>query len=209
MSNEDIVRLKTLVNQRDHVIGIDNAPVTVVEYGNFECIDCGRVYPVLKEIRKELGQNLRFVFRNFPTTRAHPHALRAAEAAESAAAQGKFWEMHDQLFQHQDALTDPHLKHYAAAAHLDVDRFEKDMEKHTFLGQIEEDYQVSLFDDHITGTPTIFLNGVIYTGAIDPESMLEAIKQADTEGKITILKEHHRLRDLIERIRAHRPRAQI
>lgn len=104
MPNKEIVRLKTAVTDRDHVAGPQSAPVTLVEYGNFECIHCGRSYPVIKEVRKLLGDSLRFVFHHFPTVRTHPHSLGAAEAAEAAAAQGKFWEMHDELFTHQQAL---------------------------------------------------------------------------------------------------------
>ena len=100
----EVVRLKNAVNERDHVSGPQKAPVTLLEYGNFECIHCGRAYPIINEVQKLLGDNLRFVFRHFPTVKTHPHSLRAAEAAEAAAAQGKFWEMHNELFVHQQAL---------------------------------------------------------------------------------------------------------
>ena len=89
MSNPEIIRLKNSITEQDHASGLETAPVTLLEYGNFECIHCGRAYPVIKEIRRLLGDDLHFVFRNFPTVRTHPHAIRAAEAAESAAAQGK------------------------------------------------------------------------------------------------------------------------
>src|SRR5258708_4227445 len=102
----ETVRLKNLVKERDHVSGAPDAPATLLEYGNFECIHCGRAYPIIKEVQKLLGDNLRFVFRHFPTSRTHPHSWRAAEAAEAADGQGKFWEMHDQLFTHQQALDD-------------------------------------------------------------------------------------------------------
>src|SRR5216683_1720650 len=104
MNQPEIVRLKNAVDERDHASGSQTAPVTLLEYGNFECNRCGRAYPVVKEIQKLLGDDLRFVFRNFPTVQTHPHAIRAA--AESAATQGKFWEMHDELFTHQQALED-------------------------------------------------------------------------------------------------------
>ena len=201
MDAEETITLKTAINERDHVDGGANAPVTLLKYGNFECVDCGFAYPILKHIRKELGPDLRFVFRNFPSTRTNPHALRAAEAAEAAAAQSRFWEMHDQLFEHQNALEDSHLKHYAGLAHLDVPRFEHDMQQHTFLSQIEADYQSSLFDEHITGTPTLYINGLMYTGNINLESLIQAIKEADTEGRIANLKEHRRLRELLNRFR--------
>ena len=201
MDAGEIITLKTVVSDRDHVDGSDYAPVTLLEYGNFECVDCGYAYPILKHIRKELGSNLRFVFRNFPSTRSNPNALRAAEAAEAAAAQARFWAMHDQLFEHQNALEYSHLKHYAGLAHLDVARFEQDLNQHTFLSQIEADYQSSLFDEHITGTPTLYLNGVRYTGNTDLESLVQAIKEADTDGKIEILTGHHGFRGLLSRFK--------
>ncbi|HZJ42699.1 MAG TPA: thioredoxin domain-containing protein [Pyrinomonadaceae bacterium] len=201
MDTGEIITLKTPITERDHVTGGAHAPVTLLEYGNFECVDCGIAYPILKHIRKELGDDLRFVFRNFPSTRSNPNALRAAEAAEAGAAQGRFWEMHDELFEHQNGLDDSHLKHYAGLAHLDVSRFEQDMEQHSFLKQIEADYQSSLFVEHITGTPTFYINNLQYTGNIEVESILQVIKDADKEGKISSLKEHSRFRDLISRFK--------
>src|SRR5260370_12428668 len=109
MSTLETIRLKNSVTERDHASGPSNAPVTLLEYGNFECIDCGRAYPVIKQVRKLLGENLRFVFRHFPTVQTHPHSLRAATAAEAAGGQQKFWQMHDQLFTHQTALDDRDL----------------------------------------------------------------------------------------------------
>ena len=182
----ETVKLKNLVTERDHIFGIADAPVTLLEYGNFECVHCGRAYPIIKEVQKRLGNNLRFVFRHFPTVRAHPHSLRAAEAAEAAAAQGKFWEMHDQLFTHQQALEDRDLSRYAKHIGLDVDRFARDMSENTFLKQIEADYNRSVFDEHVTGTPTFYINDVRYTGATEIESLLIEIKDADTEGRIVL-----------------------
>ena len=184
MNPPEIVRLKNSVNERDHAVGPKTAPVTLLEYGNFECIHCGRAYPVIKEIQRLLKNDLYFVFRHFPTVQTHPHALRAAEAAEAAAVQGKFWEMHDELFTHQQALEDHDLSRYAKRIRLDVVRFEHDMAENSFLKQVEADYQVALFDEHITGTPTLYVNGLRYTGATDVEGLLQAIKEADTEGRI-------------------------
>lgn len=184
MVNTETIELKNPVTDRDHVTGPQSAPVTLLEYGNFECIHCGRAYPVIKEVRKLLGDSLRFVFRNFPTVRTHPHSLRAAEAAEAAGAQAKFWEMHDELFTHQQALEDDHLSRYAKHIGLDAQRFAREMAENVFVKQIEADYQRSLFDEHVTGTPTFYINGISYTGAADVESLLDAIKQKDTEGRI-------------------------
>jgi protein-disulfide isomerase len=186
MSSAEIVRLKNSITEGDHASGATTAPVTLLEYGNFECIYCGAAYPIIKEVRELLGDNLRFAFRNFPTVRIHPHSLRAAEAAEAAGAQGQFWEMHDQLFTHQQALEDRDLSRYARRIGLDVERFAREMAENTFLKQIEADYNRSLFDEHVTGTPTFYINEVRYTGTTDVESLVEALKQADTEGRIQL-----------------------
>jgi formate-nitrite transporter family protein len=200
MSTPEVVKLKNPVTERDHASGSATAPVTLLEYGNFECIHCGRAYPVIKQVRKLLGDNLRFVFRHFPTVQTHPHSLRAAEASEAAASQQKFWQMHDELFTHQTALEDDHLSRYARRAGLNLERFNHDMTEHSFLQQIEAEYQRSLFDEHVTGTPTIYLNEIRYTGATDLEGLLHAIRQADTEGKIQLLESHHSIRTLLGRL---------
>jgi protein-disulfide isomerase len=175
--------------------------VTLVEYGNFECIHCGRAYPVIKQVRKLLGDDLLFAFRHFPTVQTHPHSLRAAEAAEAAGAQEKFWQMHDELFTHQAALEDRHLSRYAKRIGLNLERFTSDMTRNSFLREIEAEYQRSVFDEHITGTPTIYLNGIRYTGATDLESLLQAIKLSDTEGRIQLPETLHGLRSVLSRLR--------
>jgi protein-disulfide isomerase len=112
---EEIIKLTLPVNSnRDHIQGPSAAPVTLLEYGDYQCPYCGQAYPIIKQVQKHLGNKLRFVFRNFPITQIHPHAQHGAEAAESAAAQNKFWEMHDYLFEHQQALDDKHLEKYAS-----------------------------------------------------------------------------------------------
>lgn len=201
MSTPEIIRLKNAITERDHASGPETAPVTLLEYGNFECIHCGRAYPVIKELQKLLGSNLRFVFRHFPTVRTHPHSLRAAEAAEAAGAQGKFWQMHDELFTHQTALEDRDLSRYARRVGVDSERFTRDLAANTFLKQIEADYQHSLFDEHVTGTPTFYVNDIRYTGAADLESLLAAIKQADTDGHIRLPESTGRLREVLGRLR--------
>src|SRR5713101_608106 len=137
MSGPEVVRLKNSVNESDRGLGPQSAPVTLLEYGNFECIHCGQAYPVIKQVRRLLGDNLRLVFRHFPTVATHPHALRAAEAAEAARAQGKFWEMHDELFTHQQALEDHDLSRYAKRIGLDIERFACGMAENSFLKKIE------------------------------------------------------------------------
>src|SRR5215472_1158280 len=186
MSAVEIVRLKNSVTDQDHANGPKDAPVTLLEYGNFECVDCGRIFPVIKQVQKALGNNLRFVFRHFPSVKTHPHAMRAAEAAEAAASQGEFWQMHDELFTHQQSLEDQHLARYARRIGLNTERFHSDLMENAFLKQLELEYQNALFDEHVTGTPTLYINEVRYTGATDIQSMLTAIKAADTSGSITL-----------------------
>jgi protein-disulfide isomerase len=186
MSDPEIVKLKNAINENDHSSGSQAAPVTLLEYGNFECIDCGRAYPVIKEVQRLLRDDLRLVFRHFPTVRTHPHAMRAAQAAEAAALQQKFWEMHDQLFTHQQALEDHDLSRYAKRIGLDVERFARDMADTALLKQVETEYQSALFDEHVTGTPTLYINDMRYTGATDIDSLLIAIKIADVEGRVRL-----------------------
>jgi protein-disulfide isomerase len=114
------------VSARDHIAGPDDAPVTLVEYGDYECPYCGMAYPIVKRAQRELGSQLCFVFRNFPLAESHPHARLAAQAAETAGAQGKFWEMHGMLFEHQDALEGEDLIGYAESLRLDTTQFAHD-----------------------------------------------------------------------------------
>src|SRR6202521_5290345 len=129
------------VSARDHVAGADDAPVTLVEYGDYECPYCGMASPIVKTAQRELGGQLRFVFRNFPLAEAHPHARMAAQAAEAAGAQGKFWEMHDMLFEHQDALEPEDLVSYAKALGLDAQRFAHDLEAGTYEKRVRDDFR--------------------------------------------------------------------
>jgi protein-disulfide isomerase len=201
MNTEEIVRLRNAVTERDHVSGPQSAPVTLVEYGNFECIHCGHAYPAIKEVQKLLGDCLRFVFRHFPTVRTHPHSVRAAEASEAAGSQEKFWEMHDQLFTHQQALDDTQLSRYAKRIGLDSERFAREMAQNTYLKQVEAEYQLGLFDEHVTGTPTFYINEVRYTGGTDVVSLLEAIKQSDTQGRIQLPESARGIQGLLDRLR--------
>jgi protein-disulfide isomerase len=165
------------VSERDHSQGPATAPVTLVEYGDYECPYCGAAYPIVKEIQQRLGDRLRFVFRNFPITTAHPHAELAAEAAEAAGAQGKFWEMHDALFEHQRALDDGHLERCAGAVGLDVERFDREMEDRVYAGRVREDF-MSGVRSGVNGTPTFFINGRRHDGSYDLETLLAAIEAA-------------------------------
>jgi len=151
------------VSEHDHSAGPDNAPVTLVEYGDYECPYCGMAHPIVQSIQRKLGDQLRFVFRNFPLREAHPHAQHAAEAAESAGAQGKFWEMHDIIFEHQDALEDLDLIRYAGDIGIDPDRVADDLANKTREKRVREDFRSGVRSG-VNGTPTFFINGERYNG---------------------------------------------
>ena len=165
------------VSQRDHQQGPETAPVTLVEYGDYECPYCGEAYPIVKEIQRRLGDRLRFVFRNFPLTQSHPHAEHAAEAAEAAAGREKFWQMHDSLFEHQRALDDAHLVQYAVALNLDKETFTREMIEHVHANRVREDF-LSGVRSGVNGTPTFFINGVRHDDSYALERLLAAIEAA-------------------------------
>ena len=163
------------VGSRDHVRGSAQASVTLVEYGDFECPYCGAAYPVVDEVRRRMGDDLRFVFRHFPLSRIHPHATKAAEAAEAAAAQGAFWPMHDLLFTHQDALEEDELVSYAAMLELDLVRFSDELTSGVHAARVREDF-FSGVRSGVAGTPTFFINGWRYEGRAQPVMLLEALR---------------------------------
>jgi formate-nitrite transporter family protein len=160
-------RLTRQVNADDHVVGADDAPVTLVEYGDFECEFCGRAYPILNSIRRSLGARLRFVYRHFPLREAHPHAEHAAETAEAAASMGgttAFWAMHDALFTHQEALEDDDLLRYAAEIGLDARDVDEALSAETFRPRVRADFRSGVRSG-VNGTPTFFINGERYDGS--------------------------------------------
>lgn len=177
MSDELVVELDPAVGDRDHIVGSPSAPVTLVEYGDFECLHCGRAYPVVREIRASLGDRLRFVFRNFPLATVHAHAQHAAEAAEAAGAQKRFWQMHDALFEHQTQLSDRHLRLYASQSGLDMDRFNREMAGRAWAPAVREHFLGGVLSG-VTGAPTFFVNGVRHLGSIDVLSLRMAIEDA-------------------------------
>lgn len=165
----------TLPNaERDHIQGPIDAPVALVEYGDYECPYCGDAYPVVKAIQERLGDRLCFAFRNFPLANMHPHAAHAAEAAEAAGAQGRFWEMHDMLFENQDALDDANLAEYASALGLDVSRFTDEVRSGAHTLRVREDFR-SGARNGVNGTPTFFVNGVRYDGEVDAAGLFAAL----------------------------------
>jgi len=160
---------------RDHLRGPATAPHSLIEYSDFECPPCAEARWVVKELEEELEDELCVVFRHFPLTQTHPHAQGAAEAAEAADAQGKFWLMHDRLFEHQDQLEPEHLRSYAAHISLDMATFERDLRSGAPARHVAEDVE-SARKNGVRGTPTFFLDGVLYNGPSEFLPMLEAIE---------------------------------
>jgi diadenylate cyclase len=165
------------VGTRDHARGPKDAPVTLLKYGDYECPYCAEAHPLLKELQERAGERVRFVFRHFPLDSAHPRARRAAQAAEAAASQGRFWEMHDLLYERQDELGEEDLMRYAAELGLDLRRFEEDLASDHHAWRIEED-RVGGDRAGVRGTPTLFVNGVRYTGPMDFDGLLAAVEEA-------------------------------
>src|SRR5687767_3626911 len=143
MPDTDANRLTLLipVTDRDHARGPSTAPVTLVEYGDYECPDCFNALPVIRAVREAMGERLRFVFRNFPLHTIHAHASQAAQAAEAAGGQGKFWEMHDLLYANQKNLDNVDLRQYALRAGLEIYRFESDMAGELYAKKVREDFR--------------------------------------------------------------------
>ena len=161
---------------RDHIRGPMSAPVTVVEYGDFECPYCGRAEPSVRELLADFG-DVRYVWRHLPLTDVHPHAQLAAEASEAAAAQGSFWDMHDLLLDHQDALRPADLMRYAKQIGLDQEQFAGDLRKHNGRGRVAEDVDSADLSS-VSGTPTFFINGQRHYGAYDITTLSAAVKAA-------------------------------
>ena len=176
MTPQTQTQLAVPVNAQDHSRGPKDAPITLIEYGDFECPHCGQAHYQLQELEKAIGESMRLVFREFPLTTVHPHAAQAAEAAESAGAQRKFWPMHDILFENQDALAEEDLLQYAAAIDLDVEQFARDLSQERFAPRVREHFMGGVRSG-VNGTPTFFINGVRHDGGFDYQSLLEAINE--------------------------------
>ncbi len=170
-------RLVPPVNEQDHSRGPASAPVTLVEYGDYQCPYCGQAYPVIQKLLARMGSKVRFVFRNFPLQEIHPNAQMAAEAAEAAGAQGKFWEMHDRLYEHQKELKQENLIRHAGAIGLDVNRFKEELAEGTYDKRVRDDF-FSGVRSGVNGTPTFFINGSRHDGDWDLESLSAAIEAA-------------------------------
>jgi len=174
---ETRAQLTVPVGPRDHTSGQQDAPLTLVEYGDFQCPHCRNAYPIVKKVQQQLGARLRFVFREFPLTQIHPEAEHAAEAAEAAGAQGAFWQMHDRLFERQFALDDDSLVQYAQDLGLDADRLRGELDAGTYRAKVRDDF-MSGVKSGVNGTPTFFINGARYDGSYDLASLLEAVSAA-------------------------------
>jgi protein-disulfide isomerase len=162
---------------RDHIQGPSEAPVTLVEYGDYECPYCGAAYPIVKQVQSRMADRLRFVFRNFPITTSHPHAEQAAEAAEAAAAQGTFWEMHDLLYENQQHLEQRDLHRYAEQLGLDGREFDEELAQHAHADRVREDF-MSGVRSGVNGTPTFYINGARHDGDYELETLLAALERA-------------------------------
>jgi protein-disulfide isomerase len=178
MSDERGPHLTLSVSERDHIQGPEVAPVTLVEYGDYECPYCGQAYAVVKQLQQRLGERLRFVFRNFPLAEMHPHAQQAAEAAEAAGAQGKFWRMHDTLYEHQRALDHVHLVKYAGDLGLDTEQFRQALQSQAEAPRVREDF-LSGVRSGVNGTPTFFINGARHDGSFELHALLQAVERAE------------------------------
>jgi protein-disulfide isomerase len=171
----DRPRLTAPIGPEDHTSGPSTARVTVVEYGDYQCPFCGRAHPVVKELLRFLEDDMLFAFRHFPLAQIHPHALDAAIAAEAAGAQGRFWEMNDLLFTHQDRLAPRDLLVLARSIDLDLERFAEDLTQRTYEPKVRRDFMTGVRSG-VNGTPTFFINGVRHNGGWDLESLLDGIR---------------------------------
>jgi protein-disulfide isomerase len=170
-----MAKLKVPVGPADHALGDEHAPVTLVEYGDYECPHCGRAHPIVQRVRKHFGKSLRFVFRNFPLTQIHPNAEMAAEAAEFAATKGRFWEMHDGIYENQAALGGTLVADLAGQLRLPMDELEAALKSREFLPRVKDDFMGGVRSG-VNGTPTFFLNGERYEGSWEYDDLVAAIE---------------------------------
>ena len=177
MNREHPFELAVAVSAIDHSIGPEHAPITVVEYGDFECPNCKQAAPAVKQLLAHFANQVRFVYRHFPVEQAHPHALAAAEAAECAAAQGRFWEMHDVLFEHHLHLKLPQLHGYAEGLQLDMSRYAAELDDHIYLQRIRE-HMDGGSRSGVRGTPTFYINGRIQDVSFGLHGLFDGVERA-------------------------------
>lgn len=169
------VDLAIPVSAVDHALGAEHSPVTVVEYGDFECPTCKQAAPAVKVMLERFGSRVRFVFRHFPVESAHPHAMHAAQAAEAAGGQSKFWQMHDLLFENQRHLKIANLREYAQRLDLDMPRFIAEIDDEIYLQRVREHIQGGL-QSHVRGTPTFYINGVIQDVSFGMHALIDGVQ---------------------------------
>jgi protein-disulfide isomerase len=178
MDSIDLSRLLLPIRPFDHIHGPEDATHTLVEYGDYECPDCGRLYAILRDLHLDTASSLRIVFRQYPLSGVHPHAQQAAEAAEAAGAQGKYWEMHALLFEQQQGLRTKDLLRYAEQLTLDIDRFRRELKNGTHKERVRADFLAGV-QNGVRGTPGLFLNGIRYDAAWDKESLQNLLAGKD------------------------------
>lgn len=164
------------VSDDDHIQGEKNAAITLVEYGDYQCPFCGQAYPVIKQIQQNYGSKLRFVFRNFPLSEYHPLAMAAAQTAEFAGTEGKYWEMHDLIFENQPKLTTEFLLSLAESLKLSPEKLKEVFSNETFENKIQSDFLGGV-KSGVNGTPTLYINDVRYAGLVDYQSLVSAIDE--------------------------------
>lgn len=167
----DLSKLLLPIQPDDHVQGAPDARYTLVEYGDYECPDCWRLFMTIRDLHTRFGDDLRLVFRHYPRSGIHPHAQQAAEAAEAAGAQGRFWEMHDLLFANQSALTINDLYKYAERLSLDTRRFREELKQRIYEDRVREDFRRGVANG-VFGTPGLFINGIRHDSPLDLDSLL-------------------------------------
>jgi len=166
--------LQPTISERDNTSGSQNALITLVEYGDYQCPHCGHAYPIIKNIQETLGNDLRFVFRNFPLQEIHPNAFEAALATEAAARQNAFWEMHDIIFENQHLINQVILLSYADQLGLDTIQFANDMNDEELIEKVENDFESGIISG-VNGTPTFFINGKRYNGSWEGTDLLNVL----------------------------------
>ena len=171
-----MAKLRTAVTSEDHIQGPEDAEVTFVEYGDYECPHCGLAYSIIKRVQKHFGKRLRFVFRNFPLSEMHPNAESAAEAAEFAGAHGKFWEMHDRLFENQERLGMPLYLELAEELNLSPESLQRALEERKYEARVRADFSSGVRSG-VNGTPTFFINEERHDGPFDYETLVRAIQE--------------------------------
>jgi protein-disulfide isomerase len=175
-----MAELKIPVTSKDHIQGDENAPVILVEYGDYQCPHCGHAYPIVKRVQKHFGKRLAFVFRNFPLNEIHPNAEAAAETAEFAGTKGKFWEMHDAIFENQGSLSLPMLLELAGELGMSGTGLGDALKSREFAARVKSDF-IGGARSGVNGTPTFFINGQRFDGPPEYEDLVAAIEAPPTQ----------------------------